>query len=402
MRSFLVKNGLFNTHIIEGNNLVMGKWENKKPVGIFEINTPHLTYRGRYIEELEINVEGFLDFNNGSFYKGSIIRRNNEYYRHGQGTYTSGETIYTGQWNYMITFGHMIKTITIAYRKYTITYNGEFVNMEPVNDEFTFIGATFKGKIKKTKCSGVLRFDNGDIFEGNSEYIFPIDGKMIYANDTNLISLEGKWDSPDNFKKVFKNGSTLKNSIFTDKYGNEIRGITYDYLMLNVSIKYIDGSKYEGYINYMHNIFQSGLEKYYRHGFGSFTNTDGITFQCNWVLDEIKNNSKVIEILPHGKKLIYILKDGNKTGDGSIIQNSIITPVRWINNEPHSVFDTETMKTLKCPECREENSFNIDKNRILLKDINPKNICGICYENEVDTTLPICRHTFCRRCLHLM
>jgi hypothetical protein len=53
----------------------------------------------------------------------------------------------------------------------------------------------------------------------------------------------------------------------------------------------------------------------------------------------------------------------------------------------------------KCPKCQEPKNFKMSDHKWCESDINPSNICGICYENPVNVSLPKCMHTFCSTCI---
>lgn len=425
MFNYLIKNGIIDGPVRENNRIIKCKWKKSKPIGIVEIKTPKIIYRGTYIEDNEICKYGSIEYiETNEFYEGSIINKNGDFIKHGYGKFVTNDlNSFSGIWDNDILHSG---TNEILFNKNRIyKYIGEFENLKPTNgiyyiDDLTFVGEISGGNIKYiikdgninypiTKMKGIVTYPNGDIFEGVLENMKEIKGKRTYKNHETIIDIDGFLQN-GSFKNLYtvryKSGCIMdrKKSSYVFTLTDGVK-ISFDYIhdqKGHGKIIYSNNSSYEGIIKHNNNILRNGITKFSRDGKGIWYKNDGVVIDTTFENDLIKNVSEVKEKTATGETYFYTWIDGLRTGEGHIQVGRVIRKVIWLNGIPYEekneIIPTNLIH-LRCPYCNNKDFFDISKNLILESDINDKNLCKICYENPVNVTIPNCRHTFCTECL---
>lgn len=394
------------------NNLTInGKPIKGNPKGEVNINFgTDCNYSGIYLNEDEKTDNGSIYYFD-CYYTGGVKRFNNIFIKHGYGKliFSVRKQSIEGEWiNGIISYGKL--------QNKNIIFEGEIKQQQDVffsNKGIYFID---NAKIKfkdETNTYGIITYDNGNIFEGKIDNFMPTNGKKTYFEHPTFESISGEYyngsfkndftinyksgcilyEKRDDIKFKLPNGDILTGSKFFDTY------------RLN-KIIYLNGSLYIGEIKYNKCLLQNGVIEYCKHGKGKWYKNDGTSIKTIFENDTIVNNSLVIETLEDDTKLTYIIIDSKRSGEGYIERNNLRYYVYWIDNEPYTSINgthindlNKSCISINCSTCNQDTICNINDNKILNCDINPNNICSICYENPVNVTLPICRHTFCNICL---
>uniref|UniRef100_A0A6C0AGB0 RING-type domain-containing protein n=1 Tax=viral metagenome TaxID=1070528 RepID=A0A6C0AGB0_9ZZZZ len=422
MFNFLIKNGITSGSIKENDMEINCVWKKGKPVGLVEIKTSALIYKGKYIENNEICENAVIKyFQNNEFYEGSVINKNGIFTKHGTGKFTTKDLkIFSGIWeNDVLSSGVMDSTV---YKNLKYRYEGEFDILTPIKgiyyiDNLTFVGKILDTNVKyviingsvkysKFKIEGIVTYPNGDTFEGILEDMKEIKGKKIYKNNDTLVEINGCLENgsyKDMYSAKYKSGCILdrKKDSYTFILPSATK-ICFDYIHHQKGfgkIYYSNNSSYIGIVKHNINVLKNGITEFSKDGRGIWNKNDGVIIETFFENDLIKNDSEVKETTATGEIFFYVWSNNSRNGEGYIQVGNFIKKVVWLNGNPiedEIIVIPENLVCIKCPYCKNEECFEISKNKILKSDINENNVC---YENPVNMTFPKCRHTFCETCI---